>query len=77
MSHYKLSVLNRLKACWYILSNKEFYMEVIVSRYDNGEELAAVVLSNMYDTETAIKRMKKGLNLAMQMLKQENKRIEQ
>ena len=74
MSHCKLSLFKRLKACWLIITNKEFYLEVITSRYDNGEELGATVISNIWNTETAVKRLKKGLNIALQMIKDDKKK---
>ena len=73
MSHYRLTIKERMKACWLILSNKEFYLEVITSRYDNGEPLTTKVISNIWNTETAIKRLQKGLKFALQMLKKERK----
>ncbi len=75
MSHCKLSLFKRLKACWLIITNKEFYLEVITSRYDNGKELCATVISNIWNTETAVKRLKKGLNIALQIIKDDKKRI--
>ncbi len=74
MSHYKLSFSKRIKACWLIITNKEFYLEVITSRYDNGEELGATVISNSWNTETAIKRLKKGLNIALRIIKEDKKK---
>ncbi len=74
MSHFKLSFFERIKACWLIITNKEFYLEVITSRYDSGEELSAAVISNIWNTETAIKRLKKGLNIALQMIKDDKKK---
>ena len=76
MSHCKLSLFERLEACWLIITNKEFYLEVITSRYDSGEELSATVISNIWDTETAVKRLKKGLNIALKMIKDDKKKIE-
>ena len=69
MSHFKLSFFERI-----IITNKEFYLEVITSRYDSGEELSAAVISNIWNTETAIKRLKKGLNIALQMIKDDKKK---
>jgi hypothetical protein len=73
MSHYKLSLFKRLKACWLIITNNEFYLEVITSRYDNGKELSATVISNIRNTETAVNRLKKGLNIALQIIKDDKK----
>ncbi|MCR5578619.1 MAG: hypothetical protein K6F74_05335 [Prevotella sp.] len=75
MSHCKLSLFKRLKACWLIITNKEFYLEVITSRYDNGEELSATVISYIWNTETAVKRLKNGLNIALKIIKDEKKNL--
>ena len=74
MSHFKLSLFERLKACWLIITNKEFYLEVITSRYDSGQELSATVISNICNTETAVNRLKKGLNIALQIIKDDKNR---
>lgn len=73
MSHFKLSLFKRLKACWLIITNKEFYLEVITSRYDNGEELSTAVISNSWNTETAVKRLKRGLNNTLKIIKDNKK----
>lgn len=67
------TLLQRLKVCWHVLSNKEFYCVVITDRYSDGQELESEVLSHTRDTETAIKRLQRELKTHLFLLKQEKK----
>ena len=71
--YWRWSLLRRLRACYLILCNKEFYLEVITSRYDNGDPLGCEVLSNINNTETAVKRLMKYLKEYLKILKEEKK----
>ena len=73
MSCYILSIKERIRACWKILTNKEFYMEVITSRYHDGSPLVTEVISNVPYTETAINKLIKSLKSNLAMLKEEKK----
>ena len=73
--YFRWSLWRRIKACWLILSNREFYLEVVVSRYKSGEELACEVLSNITDTETAVNRLIRHLKDYLKMKKDEHKRV--
>lgn len=48
-------------------------MEVITSRYDDGKELGCEVLSNINNTETAVKRLQKHLKDYLNILREEKK----
>lgn len=74
MTHIHLSLRTRLYACWLILTNKEFYMEVVTSRYNNGKPLTIEVLSNSYSTETAIKKLQESLRVHLKMLRKEKEK---
>ena len=47
--HY--SIIKRIKLCWAILTNKEFYACVVVSRYDDGSPLGTRVFCYGKDTK--------------------------
>jgi glutamine amidotransferase-like uncharacterized protein len=64
-----MSIITRLKVCWYILTNREFYCAVVTDRYSDGEVLATLTLSNLPYTETAIKKVQKALKRELEMLK--------
>lgn len=71
--YWHWSLCRRLKACYLILCNKEFYLEVITSRYDDGNELGCEVLSNINNTETAVKRLQRHLKDYLNILREEKK----
>lgn len=74
--YWRWSLFRRIKACLLILCNKEFYLEVITSRYDNGNELGCEVLSNINNTETAVKRLQKHLKDYLNILREEKKQTD-
>lgn len=65
----ELSIKARLKACWYILTNRAFYCVVTTDYYSNGEPLATLTLSNMPYTETTIKKVREALRRELHFLK--------
>jgi len=71
--YWRWSFWRRIKACFLIICNNEFYLEVITSRYDNGYELSCSVLSNINNTETAVKRLINHLKDHLKMLKEEKR----
>lgn len=71
--YWRWSLFRRLRACRLILCNKEFYLEVIISRYNNGDELGCEVLSNINNTETAVKRLIKNLKQYLNILREEKR----
>lgn len=71
--YWRWPLFRRIKACLLILCNKEFYLEVITSRYDDGKELGCEVLSNINNTETAVKRLQKHLKDYLNILREEKR----
>lgn len=65
---YKLSLLSRLKVCWYVLTNRDFYCVIITDYYNNREPLATLTLSNLPYTKTAIKKLQKALKTELEIL---------
>ena len=63
--HY--SIIDRIKLCWAILSNKEFYACVVVSRYDDGSPLWTRVFCYGKDTITYKKKLIKALKQDIEM----------
>ena len=63
--HY--SIIDRIKLCWVILSNKEFYACVVVSRYDDGSPLWTRVFCYGKDTITYKKKLIKALKEDIEM----------
>ena len=57
--HY--SIIDRIKICWAILSNKEFYACVVTHRYNDGSELSTNVYCYGKDTATYIKKLIESL----------------
>lgn len=74
MGNFIENIFKKLRACWLIFTHKEFYLEVVTAYYDDGNELSCDVSSNIPYTETAIHRLQKGLNISLQMIKNEKKR---
>lgn len=66
---YRLKMLARIRACWHILTNKDFYCVITTDYYSNKEPLATLTLSNLPQTETAIKKVQKALNYELSLLK--------
>lgn len=64
----KLSLLSRLKVCWYVLTNKDFYCAITTDYYDNRKPLETLTLSNLPYTETAIKKLQKALKTELEIL---------
>ena len=63
--HY--SIIDRIKICLAILSNKEFYACVVVSRYDDGSPLGTRVFCYGKDTITYKKKLIKALKQDIEM----------
>ena len=63
--HY--SIIDRIKLCWAILTNKEFYACVVVSRYDDGSPLWTRVFCYGKDTITYKKKLIKALKQDIEM----------
>ena len=63
--HY--SIIDRIKFCWVILTNKEFYVCVVVSRYDDGSPLGTRVFCYGKDTITYKKKLIKALKEDIEM----------
>ena len=63
--HY--SIIDRIKLCWGILTNKEFYACVVVSRYDDGSPLGTRVFCYGKDTITYKKKLIKALKEDIEM----------
>lgn len=57
--HY--SIIDRIKICWAILSNKEFYACVVTHRYKDGSELSTDVYCCGKDTATYINKLIESL----------------
>ena len=68
--HY--SIIDRIKLCWAILTNKEFYACVVVSRYDDGSPLATEVFCYGKDTITYKKKLIESLKTDIKMDKFHN-----
>lgn len=58
----KLPLIDRLRTCWSILSNKEFYFMAVEKRYDDGKPLEICVYSNIRNTKTAAIKLRNELN---------------
>lgn len=58
-THFAL--IDRIKLCWAILSNKEFYAAVVVSRYSDGSPLGIRIYSNGKDTITYCRKLIESL----------------
>lgn len=57
-----LSILNRIKLCWYILTGKEFYSIVVIDRYSDGKPLEYAVITNIKNNKTARIKLRDMLN---------------
>ena len=68
--HY--SIIDRIKLCWAILTNKEFYACVVVSRYDDGSPLGTEVFCYGKDTITYKKKHIESLKTDIKMDKFHN-----
>ena len=68
--HY--SIIDRIKLCWAILTNKEFYACVVVSRYDDGSPLGTRVFCYGKDTITYKKKLIESLKTDIKMDKFHN-----
>ena len=55
------ALIDRIKLCWVILSNKEFYAAVVQSRYSDGSPLGIGIYSNGKDTITYCRKLIKSL----------------
>lgn len=55
-----MTIWRKLKCCWCILRYKEWYFAVVTDRYKDGKPLATAITSSK-DTETATKKLIKGL----------------
>lgn len=64
----KLSLLSRLKVCWYVLTNRDFYCVITTDYYNNREPLATLTLSNLPCTKTAIMKLQKALKTELEIL---------
>ena len=68
------SIIDRIKLCWEILSNKEFYACVVTDRYKDGSPLATKVLCYGKDTVTYKKKLIKSLKWDIEIDKLQNKK---
>lgn len=64
-NHY--SIIDRIKLCWAILTNKEFYACVVTSRYDDGSPLGTRIFCYGKDTITYKKKLIKILKDDIEM----------
>lgn len=65
--HY--SIIDRIKLCWAILSNKEFYACVVTSRYDNGRSLGTRIFCNGKEAITYKKKLIESLKCDIEIAK--------
>ena len=63
--HY--SIIDRIKLCWAILTNKEFYACVVVGRYDDESTLGRTGLCYGRDTINYKERVKEAIKQAIEM----------
>lgn len=68
------SIIDRIKLCWAILSNKDFYACVVTSRYDDGSPLCTEVFCYGKDTITYKKKLIESLKADIKMDKSHNQR---
>ena len=64
-NHY--SIIDRIKLCWAILTNKEFYACEVTSRYDDGSPLGTRIFCYGKDTITYKKKLIKILKDDIEM----------
>ena len=70
--HY--SIIDRIKLCWAILCNKEFYACVVTSRYDNGGPLGTRIFCNGKETITYKKKLIESLKCDIEIAKLYNQK---
>ena len=69
--HY--SIIDRIKLCWEIFSNKEFYACVVTDKYKNGSPLATKIFCYGKDTITYKKKLIKSIKWDIEIDKYKNK----
>ena len=67
------SIIDRIKFCWAILSNKEFYACVVTDQYKDGSTLAPKIFCYGKDTITYNKKLIKSIKWDIEIDKLQNK----